>query len=110
VFSDLLEELTAKRLNVINVDHRNPFTEQQSPHPCFPLDQWQRPQVFAVQEEQVEREEHTIPSAEQQVFEHRTARIIDARNLAIEDGILEAKISTGPLCQILEIAERVAVP
>jgi hypothetical protein len=31
----------------------------------LPLDQWQLSQVFAIHEEQIEREEHTFPAAEQ---------------------------------------------
>jgi hypothetical protein len=94
---------------VINVEHRNPFSAQQSLQPCFSFDQWQRPQVFAVQEEQVEGEEYAFPPAEQQVIEHRTARIIDAGDLAIEHGILDAQILTDPLRQVFEIAERVPI-
>jgi hypothetical protein len=87
------QQLTAMRFDVIRVKHRWPFTAQQCLQPCFPLVQWQRSQVFAIQEEQIERKEHTLPAAEQQVIEHRTARVIDAGYLAIEHGTLDANPS-----------------
>jgi hypothetical protein len=79
---------------VIDVERRRPFTAQQSLQPCVPLDQWQLSQVFAIQEEQVEGEEDTRP--EQQIIEHRPARVIDAGDLAIEDSIFDAQVRTDP--------------
>jgi len=94
---------------VIDVEHRRRFTAQQSLQPRFPLDQWQRPPVFAIQEEQVEGEEDTISAAEQQIVEHRTARVIDAGDPAIEDSVFDPQVSADPLRQMLEVAERVPV-
>jgi hypothetical protein len=109
-FADLLEELPATRFDVTDVEHRRPFPAQQSLQPCFPLDQRQRPQVLAVEKKQVEGEEDAFPSAEQQIVEHGTARVIDAGNLAIDDGILDAQIPADPLRQVFEVAERIPIP
>jgi hypothetical protein len=43
--------------------------------------------------EQVEGEEHTLASAEEQIVERRTDRVIDACDLTIEDGILGSHLS-----------------
>ena len=56
----------------------------------------------------VEREEQALPPPEQQVIEHRTARVIDAGNLAIDDG-LDAQVLADPLRKVCKVAERVAV-
>jgi glycosyltransferase involved in cell wall biosynthesis len=64
---------------------------QQLFQPRLSLDQWQRPQVFAIQEEQVEGEEYAFPPPEQQIIEHGTTRVIDAGDLAINDSILDVQ-------------------
>ena len=109
-FADLLEELPATCFDVIHVKHGDRLRRSSCLKPRFPLDQWQLSQVFAVQEEQVEGEDDRLASAEQQVIEHRTARVIDAGDLAIEDSIFDPKVVTDPLRQSLEVAERIPVP
>jgi hypothetical protein len=76
----------------------------------FPLDERQPAKILSVQVQQVECEEQAFPPPEQQVVEHRPAWVIDAGDLAIDDGILDAQVLADPLREILEIAEGVAIP
>src|SRR5215470_8855036 len=82
---------------VLDVKHRRTFTASQSLQPRFPLDQRQRSQVLAVQKKQVEGEEDAFPSAEEQIVEQGTARVIDAGDLAIEDSIVDIQVLADPL-------------
>jgi hypothetical protein len=59
--------------------------------------------------QQVECEEHAFTPPEEQVIEHRAARVVDAGDLAVDDGILDSQVPGDPLRQILEVAERVAI-
>jgi hypothetical protein len=59
--------------------------------------------------QQIEREEQAFPAPEQQVIEDGPARIVDAGDLAIDDGILDAQVLADPLREVLEVAECVAV-
>jgi hypothetical protein len=47
--------------------------------------------------------------ADPRINEHRAARIVHAGDLAVDNGILDAKVLVDPLCEILEVAERVPV-
>jgi hypothetical protein len=65
---------------------------------------------FAVQEKQVEGEEYAFASAEQQVVEHPTARIIETCYFAVKDSARDAQVVADPLYQVFEVAERVRIP
>ena len=102
-------ELSATRLDVIDVKHTRAFLAQKFPQSRFPLDQRQCPQVLAIQKQQIEGEEHTLAPAKQRVIEHRPARIIDTGKLAINNRILHTQVFGYPLYKVFKIAERVAV-
>jgi hypothetical protein len=76
----------------------------------FSVDQGQSPNILTIQTQQIEREQYTFPASKQQVIEDGPARIIDTRNLAIEDSIFDIQVLADPLRQILEVAERVPIP
>ena len=48
--------------------------------------------------------------AEQQIVEHRAARVIDAHAISPSNTALDAQVLTDLLRQMLEVAERVPIP
>jgi hypothetical protein len=75
----------------------------------FSLDKWQSPQVLSIQKQQIERDEHALTPAEQQISEQWTATFIDTRDLAIEHCTFNAKMFSDPVGKIREPAKRVSV-
>jgi hypothetical protein len=69
----------------------------------------QSSKILSIHKQQIEREEHAVAPAEQQVVEHGAACVIDTGDFAIEHGALDAQMLADPLRQILEVAKGVAV-
>ena len=61
------------------------------------------PEILSIQVQQVECEEQSFPTPEQQIIEHRTTRAINASDLAIDDGILDAQVPADPLREIVHL-------
>ena len=59
--------------------------------------------------QRVKRDEHALLTAEKQITKYRSARIIDTCDLAINNSVLDAQVFSDPLCEILEVAERLSI-
>jgi len=105
----LLEQQSSITFDVIEVKNSRTLPPQQFLQHYLSLDEWQRPQVFAVQIQQVKRDEHTLTTAAKQITEDRSACIIDACNLAIEDGAFHAKMVRDPCREIRKATECISV-
>src|SRR5262252_3310427 len=77
---------------MIEVDDAGTLPQQLFQH-RLSFDERQRPQVFAVEIQQVKSDEDALATAEQQITEHGPARLIPTGNLTIQDGTFNAKSS-----------------
>src|SRR5215475_3689634 len=85
------------------------FAPEQFLQHCFSFDQWQSPQVFTVEVEQVKRNEDALTTPEQQITEDGSPIIIDAGNLAIKHCTFDAKMFSNRGGEIREATEDVSV-
>ena len=83
---------------------------QQSLEHRFSFDERQHAEVFAVQVEQIKRNEDALSLAEKQSAEVRPAGVIDAGNLAIEHRTLDAQVFSDRRRKIRKAAEYVSIP
>jgi hypothetical protein len=65
--------------------------------------------IFAVEVQQIKSDKHTLASAEKQVSEYRSPALINAGNLAVEDGALNPQVFSDPCGEICKATEHVSV-
>jgi hypothetical protein len=92
----------------IRLTRYRPVRFYQGKH-CLPFDEQQCAQVISIEIDQIERNEHALTAAEQQITEYWPASIINAGNLTVEDGALEGKTFSDPGGEISEATECISV-
>src|SRR5262245_32536474 len=86
------------------------FAPEQFLQHCFSFDQWQSPQVFTVELEQVKRNEDALTTAEKQIAKDGASGFIDAGNLAIENSAFNLEVFSDPFAEICKTAKYVSIP
>ena len=85
------------------------FAPEQFLQHCFSFDQWQSPQVFTVEVEQVKRNDDALTTPEQQITEDGSPIIIDAGNLAVEDCAINLKVFNDRCGEIGKTSEGISI-
>jgi hypothetical protein len=65
--------------------------------------------ALPIQKQQIERDEDPLPFSENQVAKFRPAGVVQAADLAIEDGAINAKMFGDPSSKVRESAENVSI-
>jgi hypothetical protein len=90
-----LEESYALAFDVLRVDDdaRTTAFPNQFMQPMLAFDEWQPPQIFTVEPQQVESIEDGFATPGHQFLESTDALCIEANDFAVENGVLNGSLS-----------------
>jgi hypothetical protein len=104
-----LEEQAAVSFDVIYIKKPRARSLDQFLRQRLSFDQRQSAEILAIQLKKIKREENALPSGEQQVSERWPARFVNAGNLAIQNGAINANVFRDPSGQLGKSVEHVAI-